>query len=423
MIDELNRKREQIAKYDRSSLEMMAVVALKKLAANIVPGHTKMKKQQLIDSLLAATKAERVLAVIIPDTPITVIAENYHLTKRVAENVNQDLAVWTKSLYQDFRNVVQGNYRNGDWDENIHGDIAAIGYRVVRFLDGRDGEQSDGGLAFTTKLRYRTHVCNLLTDMVDSEAEAPHYKQLKFCLELLLKQIKFQLVDLSDHKKGLQERRLAQRKLEKVIVDFEPLHTFAVDVLSKVNTLKPSYWKAVAIALAVATGRRMAEIHRSSTTFEYVSQWHCNFTGQLKVKGDAEEFFSSNPAYTIPTLVDAQLVCEAHQWLKDNGKTVTDSKVAANRYTKDLSDEMKLLRRRFNVNHSFFTYKGLRTIYAQACNTVFNRSDPDNTLFLAQILGHGRGELLRHDNLTDMLTPQSYNSDFVVVNVESCINL
>ncbi len=63
---------------------------------------------------------------------------------------------------------------------------------------------------------------------------------------------------------------------------------------------------------------------------------------------------------------------------------------------------MKVLKNRFHIEHDFFTYKGLRTIYAQVCSQVFNGNDPDNTLYLARILGHGRGELLRGDKLIDM---------------------
>jgi len=64
------------------------------------------------------------------------------------------------------------------------------------------------------------------------------------------------------------------------------------------------------------------------------------------------------------------------------------------------------------------TYKALRTVYAQVCNQIFNDNDSDNVLYLAQILGHGRGDLISGNNITDMLTPQSYNSGFRVAEVE-----
>ena len=396
----------------------MSVPALKKLASGIIPGHTRMKKDELISGLISATKAERVVVALIPDTPLEVIEMNLIASREVAEYVNEDLSDWTTKLYKDFRAVVQANYLDGKWNEKVHGDIAALAYRVIRFLDNRLGLEADGGLAFTTKLRYRTHIQNLLTELVGAEAASPYYDQLRFSLEMLLKQIRYQITDLTAQKKGLQERRLASRKEEKESVSFKPIYEFAVAVLNGLDKLKAPDWKKVSIALAIATGRRMAEIHLTSSSFEYINPTSCNFTGQLKVKGDAEEYFEKNPSYPIPTLIDAKLVCSAHEWLKKNSKTVEDTRVAANRYTKDLSDAMKVLKNRFHIEHDFFTYKGLRTIYAQVCSQVFNGNDPDNTLYLARILGHGRGELLRGDKLIDMLTPQSYNSDFRVVDTD-----
>lgn len=416
-IDELNQKREQIARFSQSDLEMMTATALKKLASGVIPGQNKMNKKVLIENLIKATKTDRVLVSLIPNTPLEAIQDGNKATQLIADNVNEDLALWTKNLYQEFRKVVQANYKNGVFEERIHSDIAAIAYRVVRFLDNREGKQEDGNLAFTTKLRYRTLICNLLTELVETEIDTLYYKQLQSCLEALLRQIRIQISDLTNQKKGLQERRLAERKPEKETISFTPIYEFAVNVLNNLDRLKTPDWKKVSIALAITTGRRMAEIHLNKTSFQYLDKTTCNFIGQLKVKGDAEEYFTLNPAYSIPVLVDAQLIVKAHQWLKDHGKTVDDSKVAANRYTKDLSDVMKLLKEKFSIKHKFFTYKGLRSIYAQVCNQVFNNNDSDSVLYLAKILGHGRGELLRGDDLTDMLTPQSYNSDFRVVDV------
>ncbi len=192
---------------------------------------------------------------------------------------------------------------------------------------------------------------------------------------------------------GVQKDSLPLEQICNYLVNFLFINEYIVAVFNGLDKLKAPDWKKVSIALAIATGRRMAEIHLTSSQFEYVDKTTCNFTGQLKVKGDAFEYFEKNPAYPIPVLVNAQLVCDAHEWLKRNSKTVEDTRVAANRYTKDLSEVMKLLKNRFGIEHDFFTYKGLRTIYAQVCSQVFNNNDPDNTLYLARILGHGRGEL------------------------------
>ena len=294
-------------------------------------------------------------------------------------------------------------------------------YKITKntvFSDTQEGSQEDGGLNFLTKLRYRTHIVNLLTELTETEKTAVYYKQLESCLEILKRQIKIQIADIANQKKGLQKRRVAQRKKEKETISFKPLYDFAVATLTKIDELKPRDWKRVSVSLALVTGRRLAEIHRHVTKFEYVNSHTVSFTGQLKTKGEAAEYFAENPSYEIPVLIDANLVVKAHQWLKDNSKVVDTSDAANRRYSGDLSDFVKILKGKWDIQHQFFTYKGLRAIYASVCNQLFNNNDTDNELYLAQILGHGRGELLRHDDIIDTITPQSYKSDFQVVDVD-----
>lgn len=311
--------------------------------------------------------------------------------------------------------------KDGTWDEAIHGDIAGLAYRVINWLNTQEGNQDDGGLHFLTKLRYRTHIVNLLTSLVETERSAVYFTQLSSCLEMLKRQIKIQIADIAADKKGLQERRIAARRRERETISFKPLYEFASATLNNLDNLKPRDWKRVSVSLAIATGRRLAEIHRSATQFDYVDKSHVSFTGQLKAKGDAAEYFAQNPSYTIPVLIDASLVCQAHQWLKGNAKVVDTAEAANRRYSGDLSDFVKILKSRWGIQHDFFTYKGLRAIYADVCNQVFNNND-NNELYLAQILGHGRGELLTHGDIIDVLTPQSYKSDFQVTDVE-CVTV
>lgn len=418
---ELAEKRLKIARYDLQDLQGFNIGRLRELASGVVPGGGKLKKAQLVEELLAATKTERVVVELIPDTPLEVVGVNRQLTKQTGEILDhEDLAIWCDRFWKEFRALVQARWSKGNWDEAIHGDIAAMAYRVISWLNNRPGKQNNGNLSNLTKLRYRTHIINLLTGYLEAEKGAVYFTQLESCLEMLKRQIKIQLADVSEHKKGLQERRVAQRRRERETISFKPLHEFAVSTLSSIEKFKARDWKRVSVALALATGRRSAEIHRSATMFEYVDKWHVEFTGQLKAKGDAGDYFEQNPSYKIPVLVDASLVVKAHQWLKDNGKTVEDSDAAHRRYSGDLSDFVKVLRGRWGIAHEFFTYKGLRAIYADVSNQVFNDNDTANELFLAQILGHGRGELLKHGDIIDTLTPQSYKSDFRVIDV-NCV--
>lgn len=417
-------KREHVAKYSREELENFTLEGLRKLASGIVLNASRMRKSQLLEEILTATKAERVVAELIPDTPLEVVeAHQAYATEKAELLDNQNLVGWTHAFYEEFRKLIQSRWKaDGTWDEAVHGDIAGLAYRVINWLNSQEGNQDDGGLHFLTKLRYRTHIMNLLTSLVEAERDAVYFKQLSSCLEMLKRQVKIQIADVAAGKKGLQERRIAARRKERETISFKPLYEFASATLSKLDTLKPRDWKYVSVALAIVTGRRLAEIHRSATHFEYVDKSHVSFSGQLKAKGDAAEYFAKNPSYKIPVLVDAKLVCKAHQWLKDNAKVVDTAEAANRRYSGDLSDFVKGLKSRWDINHEFFTYKGLRAIYADVCNQVFNNRDTANELYLAQILGHGRGELLTHGDIIDVLTPQSYKSDFQLIDIE-CVKV
>jgi integrase len=403
-----------VAGYSSQQLLDMSRLQLSNLAKGLVPNASRLNKTQLIEELLTATEVERAILA----TEARSKLANEEVAQDFIEDVNQDLGGFSQSLYETFKDLALESYKpDGSWKQSIHADISSLAYRVISWLNSRPGEQLDGGLDFTTKLRYRTHICNLFGEFVEGERQSVYYPQLASCLDLFKRQVKLQIAELTIMKKGLQERRVAQRKKQKAVISFKPLHEFALRWLGNLDKLKPRDWRQISIALAIATGRRMAEIH-CSAKFEYVDETHLMFTGQLKVKGLAAEYFASNPSYKIPVLVPARLAIAGHQWLIDNGKISPTPQRASNRLAPELRKAMLLLKKTLGIEHDFFTYKGLRSIYALVCNQVFNGSDPDNTLYLAEILGHGRADLLYGNEISDMVTPQSYNADFVVIDWE-----
>jgi hypothetical protein len=404
-------KRRLVAGYSNQQLLDLNRRQLSDLAKGLVPNASRLNKIQLIDELLTATEVERAILV----TEAKGRAVNEQVAKDFVEDVNQDLGSFTQSLYETFKDLALHSYKpDGSWKLSIHADISSLAYRVIAWLNTRPGEQLDGGLDFTTKLRYRTHICNLFGEFVEGEAQAAYYPQLSSCLDLFKRQVKLQIADLTSMKKGLQERRVAQRKKQKAVISFKPLHEFALRWLGNLDKLSARDWRQVSIALAIATGRRMSEIH-CSAKFEYLNDAHLKFTGQLKVKGLAAEYFADHPSYKIPVLVPAKLAIAGHRWLIEKGKTSPTPQRAARRLAPRLGESMLLLKKSLGIEHDFFTYKGLRSIYALTCNQVFNGGDPDNALYLAEILGHGRADLLHGDDIADMVTPQSYNADFVVI--------
>lgn len=56
---ELAKKRQKIAKYELEDLRAFNLGRLRELAFGLVPGSSKMKKTNLVEELIAATKTER----------------------------------------------------------------------------------------------------------------------------------------------------------------------------------------------------------------------------------------------------------------------------------------------------------------------------------------------------------------------------
>ena len=190
-------------------------------------------------------------------------------------------------------------------------------------------------------------------------------------------------------KKNTQMQGLATRKESKTEIDTRPLIALAGNVLTNLEMLKVRDWTLVSVAIAIATGRRMAEVHGADTVFERNGDTLL-FTGQLKAKGAAGDYYQQNPSYEIPSLVYPELVVAGHQWLSDNGKLESDPKKAHNRFSRYLSEPGKKVFFEANIggDSKKQTYKGAPShLWASClCSTGAN----DEAAYLAQILGHGR---------------------------------
>lgn len=79
-------------------------------------------------------------------------------------------------------------------------------------------------------------------------------------------------------------------------------------------------WEDVSCALALATGRRMSELHYSAV-FQHSAEYELVFSGQLKGKNRTESGDKLiNHEFTIPTLVKAELCIAGLEWLAANDK-------------------------------------------------------------------------------------------------------
>ena len=197
-------------------------------------------------------------------------------------------------------------------------------------------------------------------------------------------------------------------------VNAAPLIAYADSILSTLEGRKRRDWVQVSVAIAIATGRRMSEIHSESTKFERQGSLLL-FTGQLKASGDAAAFYEKNPSYAIPCLVSPELVVAGHEWLKAHGKVEGDHKKAHGRFSRYLGQQAKrvLFEAEVKGDPKKHTYKAFRAIYAQVSFLKSGADDED--AYIAEILGHGRSDVIaRRTRVTDTITPQVYTSDWLV---------
>lgn len=182
---------------------------------------------------------------------------------------------------------------------------------------------------------------------------------------------------------------VAQRLKEQIEVDGKGLLEWAKQQLTVLES-----WQNVSIALILTTGRRMSEIHATGE-FEIVDSQNLMFTGQLKTKGRGDI-----GSYTIPCLVDSELILEGLNYLKKCEKRVanwdkdTVSAVVNHGYSMPLSRAVKPLNELGLKN-----YKSGRDIYAEIAWLTRPHPNQAKASYYAQILGHGEH---------DVTTAQSY---------------
>lgn len=179
-----------------------------------------------------------------------------------------------------------------------------------------------------------------------------------------------------------------KEKEDRVIIDLSEYLIAANNILEKVAkgaTLKEIEWRDVSCALALVTGRRMAEIHLSAF-FEKIGEYEVIFRGYLKGKNrkvtidrkTREAVPVREFPFQIPTLVKADLVISALAWLEENGKrfdSTEDPERVNRRWSKVLSQKAKDWD--FMGDAEAFTYHKFRAGYFAAAiqNVSFDAMD------------------------------------------------
>lgn len=187
----------------------------------------------------------------------------------------------------------------------------------------------------------------------------------------------------------VKERRQLGNRIE---INLTNSLAYAHNVLYSIRNAEDANWLDVSCALALATGRRMAEIHLSAS-FQWVGDYTVIFRGQLKGKtrrvrvGDKAVSLRDVP-FKIPTLLSADLVCFGLQWLDEKGKrfdATEDPERVNRRFSKTLNEACKTWDI-FPTDER--TYHKFRAAYLRAAIVNNGNVDPyDFTDFAKEVLG------------------------------------
>ncbi|MBE9233304.1 hypothetical protein IQ231_16910 [Cuspidothrix issatschenkoi LEGE 03284] len=192
------------------------------------------------------------------------------------------------------------------------------------------------------------------------------------------------------YRETVTERRKVENRIE---IDLTNSLKYAYNILTDIKNGEDSInWLDVSCAVALATGRRMAEVHLSAS-FELIDSHTVAFKGQLKGKDRKIRVVDKavklrDVTFKIPTLLPADLVCFALDWLNSKGKRFDkdeDPERVNRRFSKTLNQACK--------DWDIFpsderTYHKFRAAYLRAAIINDGNVDPyDFTDFAKEVLG------------------------------------
>lgn len=367
------------------------------------------RKSELIEAVHRLTHKDKVIHTLVPDLNPEELESILEESESLDELAERKLGTLAKELFEDLRAYTQSR-----WDAESQtwkapdSTPANLGFRLTNYL-------AKARLAATTALRYRSKVSSQMKEWLSQHSSEWYASALNEDFGRFQNSVRVQMKTEADEKHSNDSTQLSKRQSAKAIVDVSDLTRWAHKTLSELTDETPkTHWLDVSVALGLVTGRRSSETH-ATASFEVVGDHRVAFTGQLKNKGRTAEFYSENPSYEIPTLVEASLVVKGLEWLATKGKRVDDPEVAHKRYSKELNQHCKVLDREYiktvEGEPCPLKYHGLRQLYALCCLKSFKPRTQDSVQYIGCILGHGRAEDLTNRDTT---TPQRYMADYIL---------
>lgn len=178
------------------------------------------------------------------------------------------------------------------------------------------------------------------------------------------------------------KRKVNQNLDTRTPITIEPLLEWVLSLL------EPEYiptWKECSIALALVTGRRMAEIHGvdSKLVLDPNNSSKLIFTGQLKTRGRTDVAPRS-----IPVLIPVADALSLYNTLEHHGMTEYLPYEVNKKLAHPLSSQLPIPIKRLFKKCGVSMYKDLRCFYATCLQTICPK-DVDSTRYLSLALGHG----------------------------------
>lgn len=355
----------------REQLEGMTAKQLRDNVAKIL-GITKayqLKKAELVEACWDVL--ENVRAQLQSDESERSQAKTALKSLKKNEDYQIPVAEVAGKTYQRLRAIATKGADFQAMKEEINGVVAAIARTEMREYE------------FSTVKTRRVDIKKALDVMVNGEI--PLLKEtMQVLVEYFYSQLlSFQREDSVELAKTYKQQVKGKNR-EKTSVEIAQLVADCHKTLEQLaNGLNP-HWTKVSVAVALGTGRRMAEVH-SLGQFEVTGDYQLHFCGQAKTRGVDD----AKTDYTIPTLFQAATLKRAIEYLDEQERRLEPELQKADRNAVNRAFAMALSRA--TDKYPGINYKGLRAIYAECQWALLPDSEKARTekhIKYADWLGH-----------------------------------
>lgn len=409
-IQERQQKLEQIASYALEVLYVTPVKELRELAKGIIPNYTTFRKPELLQAIVEVSDNLRKTKELQQEQER--IKAQEELLRQQEEALKLSVArlatpeeLERKEVSRDSINPQTSNQRAQVIFDNIlklvqtSMDLGTLKDAIYPLTVQQITLETTCYAPSTIKSN-KTAIKEALDNLLEPHKDARYYYDLKASIEFFKSTYEKGLSHITVAINAEYKTQVAARVANQTPIDPQGLLERAQAVLEKPQDFKEN---EVAIALALTTGRRMAEI-MATGNFEVETKNTLRFSGLTKAR--ASKDIKSTQEIVIPSLVDSELVLRGIRYLEDNNKRLDDPTPVNDRYAKRFSrvlkknwalvanipEEYRYVVKEGKPPEDVFTFKSLRALYAEVAYTRYGQSI-DKDLYFSRILGHDPNDL------------------------------